>query len=274
MDLSKVEISPISATLDKYNIQIKENHGLNSNSGFWWFVFTFDYELEVGIEVRLTNFKYDSSSNIWTLEITKCNYLGISNKEEMASFDMEDELIYEEELRRLNQAVNAEKLRDYLKDNIIPIVIQKIKYTRFSPQFRFFLSHKSKDKPLMRTFRSGLKFLGYKTWLDETDIPIGANLQGTLKVNIDKCDCLIAWLNKEYFESDYCKAELLYARSPNHKQKKIILPFGKYSEFKEYLTGDLEFLKDLLVFDPSKKSFFEILRSIDQALFKFETLTI
>ena len=76
MDLSKVQIRPIQSGLNKYNIDIKENHGLNSKTGFWWLRFTFDYALENEIEVRLTNFKYNSTeSTVFTMEIVKCNYL-------------------------------------------------------------------------------------------------------------------------------------------------------------------------------------------------------
>lgn len=270
MDLSKVQIRPIRSALNKYNIEIKESHGLSENTGFWWLRFTFDYALEKGIEVRLTNFKY-SGSAVWTMEIVKCIYLGITCSEEMDSFDMEDELANWCELRRLNEnAGNPEKLRKYLENNILPLVMKKIKYTKFSPQFSFFLSHKSKDKPLMETFRNGLKFLGFQTWLDEDDMPMGARLQGALKVAVEKCDCFIVWLNKEYFESDYCQAELLHARDLG----KIIIPFGVYSEIKDLLTGDFEFLAHLHIYDTSTSSFFEVLRRIDDALFNFEMLTI
>lgn len=270
MDLSTVQPRLIRSSPNKYNIDIKENHGLSHNTGYWWLRFSFDYAVEKGIEVRLTNFKY-SGSAVWTLEIVKCSYLGITCKEEMDSFDMEDELVNSKELRRLNECTGSqEKLRKYLEDNVVSLVVKKIKYTKFSPQFGFFLSHKSTNKPLMRTFRNGLKFLGYQTWLDEEDMPMAASLQGALKVAVEKCDCLVAWLNKEYLESDYCKAELLYARDLG----KIILPFGVYREIKEHLTGDFEFLAHIHIYDTTTASFFEVLRRIDDSLFNFELLTI
>ena len=102
------------------------------------------------------------------------------------------------------------------------------------------------------------------------DPAMAASLQGALKVAIEKCDCFIVWLNEEYFESNYCQAELLYAR----KLGKIILPFGVYSKIKDLLKGDFEFLVDLHLYDPSTSSFFEVLRRIDEALFNFEMLTI
>ena len=268
MDFSAVEIKPVTSSLNNYNIEIKDNVGLNQGTGFWWLRFTFDFALEKDIEVRLTNFKY-SGSDVWTLEVVKCNYLGITCKEEMDSFDMEDELVNREELRQLNECLESkEKLRKYLESNILPLVIQKIKYTRFLPQFGFFLSHKSKDKPLMRTFRNGLKFLGYQTWLDEEDMPVGS-LPGALKLAVEKCDCFIAWLNQEYFESDYCKAELLHAK----KKGKIILPFGVHSEIKAHFTGQFDFLTNLNIYNTATSSFFVVLRRIDESLFNFEWLT-
>lgn len=271
IDLSKVQTRQITSDLNKYKIKIEENDGLDGTTGFWWLRFTFDFALEKGIEVRLTNFKYGPKKPDWTMEIVKCAYLGITRTEEMDSFDMEDELVNESEFRRLNEgAGNKEKLRKYLEENILPLVVKKIKYTKYSPQFSFFLSHKSKDKPLMRTFRNGLKFLGYKTWLDEEDMPMGARLQAALKVAIDNCSCFVVWLNEEYFQSEYCQAELLYAK----QEGKYIVPFGVYSEIKHHFKDEFKFLVDLNVYDTSNSSFFKVLRKIDEALFDFEMLPI
>jgi hypothetical protein len=227
--------------------------------------------LEKSIEVRLTNFKYGGECRDWTLEVTKCNYLGVESKENMVSFDMVDAFVNSTELGRLNNStVSNEKLYNYIEANMIPIVARKIKYTKYKPQFRFFLSHKTRDKPLMRTFENGLRFLGYDTWLDAVNMPLGASLQGALKTSIDNSDCLIAWLNVDYLASEYCKAELMYA----HKQAKILILFGVYGEIKDHLTGDMEFIKQLVVFDPTDSSFFEVLRRIDDTLFDFEKLPL
>lgn len=269
MDLSTHQPRMVQAQRRKYNIEITENYGLNQSTGFWWLCFTFDYALEKNINVRLTNFKY--KNNDWTLEVTKCHYLGITSAENMASFDMVNEFVNSVELTLLNEsAISKEKLYHYLETNVVPIVIRKIKYTKYKPQFRFFLSHKTRDKPLMRTFENGLRFLGYDTWLDTVNMPLGASLQGALKSSIDDSDCLIAWLNEEYLQSEYCTAELLYAR----KQGKIILPFGIYNDIKEHFTGEMEFLKQQVVFDPKSSSFFEVLHRIDETLFNFEKLPL
>ena len=273
MDLSKLRVGLLTASLNKRNIVILENHGLDGSSGFWWLKFKFDHGLEKDIVVRLTNFKYDSTGDVWTLEIEKCHYLGIKNKEDLVSFDIVDKLVNINELKRLRQcASNNEKLQEYLETNVIPLITKKIKYTKFAPQFRFFLSHKTKDKPIMRTFKDGLKFLGFATWIDESNMPMGAHLQLALKTSIEDCDCFIAWLNDEYFKSDYCKAELLYAKQLG----KIILPFAVFGEIRTQVreVEELKFLEGLLISNPNEMSFFEILRRIDETLFDFEKMAL
>jgi hypothetical protein len=273
MDFSKIVVEPLPTSLNKSNIVIIENYGLDGSSGFWWLRFTFDYKLEKAIAVRLLNFKYGSKGNSWTLEIEKCHYLSIKNEHDRVSFDMEDELVNVNELKRLQGcASNNEKLQGYLETNVVPLITKKIKYTKFAPQFRFFLSHKAKDKPLMRTFKAGLTFLGYSTWIDESDMPMGAHRPSALKTSIDDCDCFVAWLNEEYFKSEYCTAELLYAKT----RGKIILPFGVFSEIKTRLREDenLKFLEDLLISNPNELSFFEVLRRIDETLFNFEKMAL
>lgn len=273
MDLSEVRVEPLTTTLNEHNIAIIENHGLDGTSGFWWLKFKFDFNLETGIVIRLTNFKYNSTGDIWTLEIEKCLYLGIREKKDLVSFDIVDQLINIKEFERIQQfAFSDEKLREYLNDNVIPLITKKIKYTKYKPQIRFFLSHKSQDKPIMRTFKGGLKFLGYSAWIDEDNMPTGAYLKAALKVSVDNCDCFIAWLNEDYLNSDYCKAELLYAK----KLGKIILPFGVYKEIKTHLQEDeeLKFLEELLISNPNDRSFFEVLRRIDDTLFEFEKMAL
>ena len=183
MDLSSVTPTLVQANLNRFNVRVVENKGLNERTGFWFLRFVFDHEMEKEIEVRLTNYKYSDRSD-WTLELVKCDYLGIPSKVDMASFDMIDNFINSHELTRINDCSKSdEKLLNYLETNIMPLVTKKIKYTKFKPQFRFFLSHQSNDKPFMRTFQQGLKFLGYDTWLDEVNMPEGAELKVILFAN-------------------------------------------------------------------------------------------
>ena len=262
VDLSAHQPRMVQDSRRKYNLQIKNR----TSTGFWWLHFTFDYEFDISIEVHLTN-----KSGKWVFKVTKCKYLGITSEENMVSFDMVDDFINTTEPNWLNDnTTSMEKLYHCIETNMIPIITSKIKYTKYKPNFRIFLSHKTTDKPFMRTFENGLQFLGYDKWLDEADMPLGANLQGALKTSIEKSDCLLAWMNADFFKSEFCKAELLYA----HEKGKIILPFGVYSDIKQHLTGDLKFVKKLLTFDPRETSFFEILRRIDETLFNFEKLPL
>lgn len=266
IDLESVDQKVLKTTLNKYNIVVVESYGLNQRTGFWWFRFMFDYELEKGIEVRLTNFKYSDRYD-WTLEIVKCEYLGIESPQLMASFDMADEFINHHELQQIvDCTVSDEKLQKYLEENIIPLIVKKIKYTRYLPQFKLYLGCEFQDsKAFMRTFENGLKFLGYVTWFDKTNMQLGSNQLSAIKAAIDKSDIVVAWLNPDYMERDVSRAELLYA----HSQKKIILAFGT-SDVRKYFEGDLKFLNDLHVYDPYQGSFFEVLRRIDDVLFNFE----
>ena len=268
VDLAKVFVRSVSVPQSKYKIKIVEEHGLNWKSGFWMMRFTFDYCLETNIEVHLTNTKYKNV--MWTMEVAKCRYLGIESRSQLLSFDVADELMNTQELNSIvgSDAFIETKLQ-YIEHCIIPLVTKKIKYSRYKPQFRLFLSYCWLNKDAMVSLQNGLTFLGYETWLDKNDMPIGAQLQPALKVAIDQRDCFVAWLNKEYMKSDYCRAELLYAK----EKGKIIIVFGEHENVKNYFTEKFEFLKGLHVFDPTKSpSFYEVIFRLDNALFGFEDL--
>jgi hypothetical protein len=83
---------------------------------------------------------------------------------------------------------------------------------------------------------------------------------------------LLAWLNEQYFKSEYCTAELLYAKNLG----KIILPFGVFSEIKTQLREDgyLKFLEGLAKSNPNEMSFFDVLRRVDETLFNFENMGV
>ena len=100
-------------------------------------------------------------------------------------------------------------------------------------------------------------------------MPMSQQLKATLETAVDRCDCFVAWLNKDYFESEYCKAELLHAK----RLGKLILPFGNFSDVQEFLTGELEFLRRHFITNHESMSFFEV-RHIDETLFEFEKIAV
>ena len=262
----KITTVLLSSDMNKHNITIHENHGLNRQTGFWWLRFTFDYKLEKAIEVRLTNWKHLRSQD-WTLEVTKCHYLGIRSQDQMASFDMADEFINAVELPKL--VGSSESLWNYLENYIVPLVTKKIKYTKYKPQFRFYLSYFSEDIPFMRTFENGFKFLGYDTWLKESVKPFG-NILAKIKAAIDGCDCFLPWIDEKYMSDVNCRGELLYA----HKERKIILPFGDSRVVDKFFTGNFSFMKLVHIYNPMNSSFFEVLQHIDDTLFNFEDIVL
>jgi len=275
IDVSKIQPVLFSTPIKKYNIVILENEGLNGRTGYWWLRFTFDYQLEKRIEVRLINFKYANNranfkyanNRDWTLELTKCTYLGIHTKNELVSFDMADEFINASELSKI--VGSDENLLNYLEQYIVPLVARKIKYSKYKPQFMFYLSHVSKDIPFMRTFKNGLKFLGYDSWLKESQKPFG-NILAIMKTAIDKSDCFLPWIDERYMKDIDCKRELLYA----HKSKKIILPFGDRDKVEKYFKSEFEFMNSLHMYNPDHSSFFEVLQHIDETLYNFEMLVL
>lgn len=253
---------------DKPNMKIKtDRHDLQdvAENKFWCLI-TFDHGLEVGIQVKIDNYNDDA----WVLEIKHCQLLGITCEEEEKSLRIPKELMKDETLELFMTVYNENKqeLQQYLERNVVPLVTRKIKYVWYKPQFKLFLSHKSENKPLMRIFKKGLEFLGYETWIDETDMPPGAQLAPALKTAIDGCHCLIAWITTQYMDSSYCQDELLYAK----EKAKIIIPFGIMGDIKHRLTDRFEFLNKYFIFHLTSASFFEMLRRIDDALFEFENL--
>ena len=266
VDLSTISLGVLKNERNKYNIKILNHYGLNGKTGWWTLDFSFDYKLEKDIRVHLTNFKHPQCYD-WTLEITKCNYLGIHSKEEMVSFDMADDFINSSELSKL--VGSQETLWKYLEDYIVPLIARKIKYTKYQPQFRFYLSHFSEDIPFMRTFENGFKFLGYGTWLKESEKPFGNILAG-MKAAIDKCDCFLPWVDEKYMSDQNCRAELLYA----HKSKRIILPFGDSQTVEKFFKDKFAFMKSIHIYNPMNASFFEVLQHIDETLFNFEDLVL
>ena len=76
---------------------------------------------------------------------------------------------------------------------------------------RIFLSHRSRDKALVREFKDHLpRFLD--TWLDEESLSWGEALPAKLKSTIQSgVDFLIIFLDKEAMNSEWVKQELEWA---------------------------------------------------------------
>jgi len=92
---------------------------------------------------------------------------------------------------------------------------------------KIFLSHTSRDKPLVREFRTGLPaFLRSKTWLDEDNLLWGDALAGTLKTTIQtKVDFLVIFLTRQALDSAWVRQELEWATAREGELKRtFVLP--------------------------------------------------
>ncbi|MBG6233499.1 hypothetical protein IWX76_000054 [Pedobacter sp. CAN_A7] len=81
---------------------------------------------------------------------------------------------------------------------------------------RIFLSHKSADKPMVRTYRDMLKALGFDPWMDEDDLIAGDKLhRGIEKGFRDSC-AVVFFVTKNYVDEKYLATEVDYALSQKY----------------------------------------------------------
>jgi hypothetical protein len=70
-----------------------------------------------------------------------------------------------------------------------------------------FLSHASKDKPIVRRLARKLKSTGIRVWLDEWEIKVGDSITQLIQRAITECDCIAVWLTKNSVESKWVERE-------------------------------------------------------------------
>ena len=77
-------------------------------------------------------------------------------------------------------------------------------------------------KQFVRKLRDDLQNNRFTVWLDETDIPAGADFREAIGTGLCNCSALIAVITKKYIHSRYCKSELYYATSDEKRIYPII----------------------------------------------------
>lgn len=76
---------------------------------------------------------------------------------------------------------------------------------------KIFFSHSSREKPLVREVISYLP-KKIETWIDEKDLPLGADIKNTIKSTIrTEADLVILFISKDSVESQWVKDELDWA---------------------------------------------------------------
>lgn len=76
---------------------------------------------------------------------------------------------------------------------------------------KIFLSHKSVDKPLVYRYYHTLKTLGFDPWLDEPNMPAGANLERELLRGFEESCAAVFFITESFKDERYLATELDYA---------------------------------------------------------------
>ena len=85
-------------------------------------------------------------------------------------------------------------------------------------EIRIFLSHRSVDKPLVYRYYFTLKALGFEPWLDESDMPAGANLEREVfKGFVESC-AAVFFITENFRDEKYLAAEVDYAIMQKRKK--------------------------------------------------------
>lgn len=76
---------------------------------------------------------------------------------------------------------------------------------------KIFLSHKSVDKPIVREFKLTLDILGFETWLDETAMHAGVELERALLKGFEDSCAAIFFITPDFLDEKYLSTEVNYA---------------------------------------------------------------
>lgn len=87
-----------------------------------------------------------------------------------------------------------------------------------------FLSHSSKDKPVVRELAERLRADGLRVWLDEWVIRAGDHISIKIEHGIEKSRTLVVCMSPDFFESDWAKIEhhSYLFRDPSNKHRRLI----------------------------------------------------
>jgi hypothetical protein len=123
---------------------------------------------------------------------------------------------------------------------------------------RIFLSHKSVDKPLVYRYYHALKEAGFDPWLDESNMPAGANLERELLRGFEESCAAVFFITDNFKDENYLATEVDYAvREKRKKGNKFAIITLRYTNtapvpglLDRYIyrdvTNDLEGYRELI----------------------------
>jgi len=91
-------------------------------------------------------------------------------------------------------------------------------------QFDVFLSHSTKDKPVVRELAARLKKDGVRVWLDEEQIKPGDSIPAKIEEALERSRVLVLCMSENAFGSDWAQLELgtFRFRDPLNKDRRFI----------------------------------------------------
>jgi hypothetical protein len=96
-------------------------------------------------------------------------------------------------------------------------------------EIKIFLSHKSVDKPMVRRYYEALKALGFSPWLDESNMPAGANLERELLAGFEHSCAAVFFITESFKDASYLATEIEYAiMQKRQKRKKFAIITLRY----------------------------------------------
>jgi len=134
-----------------------------------------------------------------------------------------------------------------------------------NPQ-KVFLSHKSKNKDLVREFNAALVQLGYETWLDEEVLPAGRELERALLRGMQESCGAVFFITPDFIDEGWLAKEVEYAiAEKNNRGDGFALVTMVFQDEAGKKGGVPELLKNRFVYKEPKSNV-EALKEIVRAL--------
>lgn len=123
---------------------------------------------------------------------------------------------------------------------------------------KIFLSHKSKNKDIVRRYYNALKEVGFFPWLDESNMAAGANLERELIRGFDESCAVVFFMTEHFTDENYLATEIDYATEQKRRKDKkfaiITLRYPGANEVPRLLTryiysnveNDLEGFREII----------------------------
>lgn len=107
-----------------------------------------------------------------------------------------------------------------------------------------FLSHSSKDKPIIEDLIPYLNGAGLPVWFDKISIDYGESITEAIEKGIDESGAVIFWITRNFLNSSWCKTERRNFLN-RHSAYNNILVISVISEDIDIKTEVPTFLRDL-----------------------------